>query len=385
MVETAPPNTNPCQSAHLVARPLAIARWLEIVAAFVVVIVLVGGVTRLTESGLSITEWDVATGVFPPLNEAAWQEEFAKYRATPEYRFEASIGGMTLADFKFIYFWEWFHRLLARMVGLVYALPLAWFWVKGAIPAGYKGRLLVLLALGGLQGLFGWLMVQSGLVGDMTDVSHFRLSLHLLTALLLLAGLIWTARDMRRLSRKTGVPPVPFTGASAVVAAVLFIQLLLGAWVAGLNAGHAAYDWPLMNGQLVPEIDFSHGLLWTFSHDPFLLHFLHRWWAWIAVIALVWLARRVRQTDRTASVLVHSAFGMMIILGIATVLSGVQLWLAAAHQLVGALLVAATAWAMHSDGAAKQSQRCDGTGAAMDQGHYDRYPRNERKRRNDRQ
>lgn len=337
------------------SRPLAIARWLEIVAAFVVMIVLVGGITRLTESGLSITEWNVASGVLPPLNEAAWQAEFAKYRATPEYRFEASIGGMSLSDFKFIFFWEWFHRLLARTVGLVYALPLVWFWVRGAIPAGYKGRLLGLLALGGLQGLFGWLMVQSGLVGNMTDVSHFRLSLHLLTALLLLSGLVWTARDMRRIAREPGALPAPLTRGSAIVAAVLFVQLLLGAWVAGLNAGHAANDWPLMNGQIAPDINWSSGFFWTLTHDPFLLHFLHRWWAWSAVIALVWLARRVRKSDRLASILLHSAFGTMIVLGIATVLSGVDLWLASAHQLVGALLVASTAWAMHSDGLRRQS------------------------------
>ncbi|MBV7265553.1 COX15/CtaA family protein [Erythrobacter ani] len=339
------------------ARPLAIARWLEVVAAFVVVIVLVGGITRLTESGLSITEWNVATGILPPLNDAAWQEEFAKYRATPEYRLEASVGGMTLADFKFIFFWEWFHRLLARLVGVVYAVPLLWFWIKGVIPRGFKPRLVGLLALGGLQGLFGWLMVQSGLVGDMTDVSHFRLSLHLLTALLLLAGLVWTTRDMRRIAREPGVAPAPFTVASVIVAAVLFIQLLLGAWVAGLNAGHAAYDWPLMNGRLIPEIDWSSGFFWTLTHDPFLLHFLHRWWAWIAVIALVWLARRVRKTDRLASILVHSAFGLMVLLGIATVLSGVSLWMAAMHQLTGALLVAATAWAMHSDGVQRQMRQ----------------------------
>lgn len=341
----------PASYAAVSARPLAIARWLELVAAFVVLIVLVGGITRLTESGLSITEWNLATGVLPPLDEAGWEAEFAKYRATPEYRLEASLGGMTLADFKFIYFWEWFHRLLARAVGMVYALPLVWFWVKGAIPEGFKPRFVGLLALGGLQGLFGWLMVQSGLVGDMTDVSHFRLSLHLLTALLLLGALVWTARDMRRIARNPAAGAAPFTKAAALVAGVLFIQLLLGAWVAGLNAGHAAYDWPLMNGRLVPELGFSNGFLYTLTHDPFLLHFLHRWWAWVAVAALIWLARRVRKSDRTASILVHSAFGVMILLGIATVLTEVSLWVAAAHQLTGALLVAATAWAMHSDGA----------------------------------
>ncbi|MEM7780486.1 MAG: COX15/CtaA family protein [Pseudomonadota bacterium] len=332
------------------ARPLAIARWLEVTACFVVLIVLVGGITRLTESGLSITEWELATGILPPLSEAEWQAEFAKYRATPEYRLEASLGGMSLADFKFIYFWEWFHRLLARMVGVVYALPLLWFWVKGAIPKGFKPRLVGLLALGGLQGLFGWLMVQSGLVGDMTDVSHFRLSLHLLTALLLLALLVWTARDMRRLVKDPDAAKATLTAPSTIVAIVLFMQLLLGAWVAGLNAGHIAYDWPLMNGQLIPKLDFSAGFWWTLTHDPLLLHFLHRWWAWIAVAALVWQARRVRKFDRPASIAVHTAFGFMVLLGIATVMTEVSLWMAATHQLMGALLVASTAWAMHSDG-----------------------------------
>jgi cytochrome c oxidase assembly protein subunit 15 len=267
---------------------------------------------------------------------------------------------MTLGDFQFIYFWEWFHRLLARMVGLVYALPLVWFWVRGAIPQGFKPRLVGLLALGGLQGVIGWLMVQSGLTGEMTDVSHFRLSLHLLTALTLLGALVWTARDMRRIARDPAAGPAPLTAASGVVILVLFVQLLLGAWVAGLNAGHAANDWPLMNGRLVPEIDWSAGLFWTLTHDPFLLHWLHRWWAWIAVAALVFLARRVRASDRRASIAVHSAFGTMVLLGIATVMSGVSLWLAAAHQLVGALTVAATAWAAHADGIAKataQAQR----------------------------
>jgi len=130
---------------------------------------------------------------------------------------------------------------------------------------------------------------------------------------------------------------------------VLFMQLLLGAWVAGLNAGHAAYDWPLMNGRLIPEVNFS-GFVRTLTNDPFFLHFMHRWWAWVAVAALIYLARRVRKTDRAASIAVHSAFGFMVILGIATVMTEVELWIAAAHQLTGALLVASVAWAMHSDG-----------------------------------
>ena len=355
MATTASPNANVCVTGSRAAsRPLVLARWLELTAAFVVLIVLVGGITRLTESGLSITEWEVATGVLPPLSVEAWEVEFAKYRASSEYLNEAGFRGMTLADFQFIYFWEWFHRLLARMVGLVYALPLVWFWVRGAIPAGLKPRLIGLLALGGLQGLFGWLMVKSGLEPGMTDVSHFRLSVHLLTALTLLAALVWTARDMRHLVRDASSAPAPVTGASVVVMAVLFVQLLLGAWVAGLNAGQSANDWPLINGALLPDVDWSQGVFWAFTHDKLLLHWLHRWWAWVAVAALVYLARRVRHFDRPASIAVHSAFGTMVILGIATVMTGVELWLAALHQLVGALTVISTAWAAHSDGLAQR-------------------------------
>jgi heme a synthase len=341
---------------HTRARPLAIARWLEIVALLVVMIVVVGGITRLTESGLSITEWNVVSGILPPLNETAWQAEFAKYRLTAEYRMESGPAGMDLAAFKFIFFWEWFHRILGRVIGLAFLVPLMVFALRRAIPAGYGLRLAAMFALILGQGALGWYMVSSG-VGetDLTDVSHFRLSAHLLTALFLLAGLVWTSRDLRRLARDDTAPPAPLTAGAALVAGVLFIQLLLGAWVAGLNAGHAANDWPLMNGRLVPEMDWSRGVLWSLTHDPFLLHFLHRWWAWVAVAALVWLARRVRKSDRFASLAVHTAFGTMVLLGIATVMSGVSLWIAASHQLVGALTVAATVWAMHSHGVARQS------------------------------
>ena len=342
---------------HSTVRPMALVRWLEIVAFMIVVIVVVGGITRLTESGLSITQWQPVTGILPPLSEAAWQAEFAEYRATPEYRFEASAGGMTLDEFKFIYFWEWFHRAIGRLIGVAYALPLAWFWIKGAIPTGYKPRLIALLGLGALQGTFGWLMVRSGLSGQMTDVSHFWLSVHLLTALFTLGGLIWTALDLRQLARDPAARPAPLTIFSLTAALILFVQLLLGAWVAGLNAGHAAYDWPLMNGRLIPEIDWSNGFWWTLTHNPFLLHFLHRWWAWVAVIALVLLARRVRIAERRASIAVHSAFGFMVLLGIATVLTEVSLWVAVAHQLTGALLVASVAWAMHADGLARRAAK----------------------------
>jgi len=340
----------PAARAGRAARPMALARWLLAVAMLVVAIVAVGGITRLTESGLSITEWKPVTGALPPLSEAQWQAEFSAYQRIGEYRQINGPAGMTLADYKFIYFWEWTHRLLGRLIGLAFALPLAWFWLRDAIPAGYKPRLLALLALGGLQGVFGWYMVRSGLSEQVTDVSHFWLSIHLMTALVTLAGLVWTALDLVALARDPAARPARLTGFAALAGTVLAIQLTLGAWVAGLNAGLASDSWPLMQGRLVPEADWSKGAGWAFTHDPFLLHFLHRWWAWVVVGVLVVLARRIRTFDRRASIAIHSAFGTQIILGIATVMTAVDTGLAVLHQLVGALLVAATAWGAHALG-----------------------------------
>ena len=331
-------------------RPLAIANWLYVVALLVVAIVAVGGITRLTESGLSITHWSVVSGVLPPLSESAWQAEFELYRQTAEYRFESGPAGMDLAAFKFIYFWEWFHRILGRVIGLAFLLPMIWFWAKGAIPQGYKPRLVALFALICGQGALGWYMVSSGVGTELTDVSHFRLSAHLLTALFLLGGLVWTALDLRTVDRDPDAHPARLTPFALAAGLILSVQLLLGAWVAGLNAGHAAYDWPLMNGEILPQWDKTRGLFWSLTYDPFLLHWLHRWWAWVAVAALIWLARRVRSSDRKASLAIHTAFGIQILLGIATVMSEVSLWLAVSHQLVGALLVAATAWGLHREG-----------------------------------
>ena len=332
-------------------RPVALANWLFCVALLVTIMVAVGGITRLTESGLSITEWKPLTGAIPPMNDAQWQEEFRAYQQIGEYQQVNGPAGMTLADYKFIYFWEWLHRLLGRIIGMAFALPLAWYWLRGAIPAGYKPRLLALLALGAMQGAFGWFMVRSGLNAEMTDVSHFWLSIHLLTALFTLAGLIWTALDLRLLARDPSARPARLSRVAVMAGVILFVQLLLGAWVAGLNAGLASDTWPLMQGRFVPEADWSRGAAWTFLHDPFWLHFLHRWWAWIAVAALVVLARAVKRAgERSAAIAIHAAFGTQILLGIATVMTGVALWLAVLHQLVGALLVAATAWGAHVTG-----------------------------------
>ena len=323
-------------------QPRAIANWLFAVAGLVFLMVVVGGITRLTESGLSITEWKPISGAIPPLSEAGWLAEFEKYKLIPEYA-EVNVG-MTMAQFKFIYFWEFIHRLLGRIIGLAFALPFAWFALRRAIPAGYAGRLTGLLALGALQGAVGWWMVQSGL-SQRTDVSHFRLAAHLCTALFILAGLIWTALDLRRRQSRP-------TKLTSIVFAVLGFQLVFGAFVAGMDAGKVSNSWPLMNGQVVPEpLDATTSPLWNLFNDPFILHFMHRWWAVVALVALVALARAVKRAgDRPASIAIHAMLGLQILLGIATVYSGVNIVLATLHQAVGALLVASAAWGAHSVG-----------------------------------
>jgi heme a synthase len=337
-------------------RPRALSNLLLFVAALVFAMVVIGGITRLTESGLSITEWNVVTGAVPPLTHAEWQHSFDLYRQTPQYREVAGPAGMTLSGFKFIFFWEWVHRLLGRIIGLVFFAGVGWFAVKREIPKGFGWRLAALFILGGLQGAVGWFMVVSGLEGSRTEVSPYRLSAHLLFALFLMSALIWTALDLRALARDPEARPARFTGWSAFALAILFVQLMLGAWVAGFRAGYVSNSWPLMNDRLVPDgIDWSHGALYAMTHDLYLLHFMHRWWAWIVVAVLVVFARRVRKVPgaRRASIAIHSAFGTQIILGILTVLSGIAIWLAVLHQATGALLLAATVWGAHSLGEAR--------------------------------
>jgi cytochrome c oxidase assembly protein subunit 15 len=253
---------------------------------------------------------------------------------------------MTLDDFKFIYFWEWVHRLLGRLIGAAFALPLAWFAFKRAIPEGYGGRLAALLVLGGMQGAIGWWMVSSGLT-ERTDVSHFRLATHLLTAFLILAALIWTALDMRQVARGQNRPS-RLTASGLIVFGILFVQLLFGAYTAGLNAGHVSSTWPLMQGSLMPAgISWSGGVWTMLNNDPYVIHFIHRWWAWVTVGFLIVLARRVRGQSRKASIAIHSAYGVQVLLGIATVMTGVSIHFAVLHQAVGALVVISTVWGMH--------------------------------------
>lgn len=330
------------------ARPAAMVRWLTAVAVLIVTIVVVGGITRLTESGLSITQWKPLTGIVPPLSDAQWQAEFENYRQIDQYA--AIHAGMTLGQFKHIFFWEYIHRVLGRVIGMAVLLPLAWYAWRRAIPAGYTLRLGGIVLLVGFQGLLGWLMVRSGLQPGMTYVAPGWLAAHLLTALLTLSVVVWTALDMRALTR--GEQGARLTAPAALVLAMLAVQLLYGALMAGLKVGYIANDWPLMQGRFYPAgVDWSQGAAHAFLADPFLVHFIHRWWAWIVVAALIIMARQVRKAgSRPASIAIHSAFGSQLLLGIATVMTGVTLWIAALHQLVGALLVVATVWGAHELG-----------------------------------
>jgi cytochrome c oxidase assembly protein subunit 15 len=337
-------------------RPRAIANWLLTVAALVFLMVVVGGITRLTESGLSITEWKPVSGTLPPLSDAAWQAAFDAYKQIPQYA--AMNAGMTLSGFKTIFFWEYSHRLLGRLLGFAFALPLIWFAVKRAIPKGYGWRLVALLALGGFQGAIGWWMVASGLT-ERTEVSHFRLATHLIAALTIMGGLIWTALDLRALARDPGARPARLTGLAMLALVIVTIQVMFGAFTSGLRAGAVANTWPLMNDHFFPE-----GVQWlrpaweTFAYDPYLIHFTHRWWAWVVVAVLIVLARNVKRAGvRPASIAIHASFGTQVLLGIATVMSGIALPLAALHQAVGALVVAATIWGAHGIGTQRKIDR----------------------------
>ncbi len=331
-----------------VARPDASAKvraWLYLLAALVLVMVAVGGATRLTGSGLSITEWKPVTGALPPLSDAAWAAEFDKYRASSQYR--NLNQGMELGEFQFIYWWEWGHRQLGRLIGLVFAVPLVAFWWTGAI----RGRLaLVILGaglLGGLQATVGWIMVASGLEPGMTAVAPLKLMLHLSLAALILALLVGVATALRPRPAVPGqsraVPRV-----AALLAALVLLQIALGGLVAGSRAGYTYNTWPLMDGRLVPPLD---ALLvvrpWfeNFVDNPLTVQFQHRLLAYaVAAFAIgiaVW-ARRLQPgtpAARRATVLAGLVLGQMV-LGIVTLLLVVPLWAGLAHQFLAMAILA---------------------------------------------
>jgi len=334
----------PPQSVSI--RPAAIANWLFTVAGLVLVMIVVGGITRLTESGLSITRWEPVTGAVPPLNEADWQAAFDLYRESPQY--QQVNRGMSLEDFKFIYFWEYTHRLLGRLIGLAFALPLLWFAVKRAIPRGYGWKLVGLLVLGGLQGAIGWWMVASGLV-DQPEVSHIRLAVHLLMALTIFGLLIWVALDLRTLARSPVARPARITLPAIWALSLLAIQMLFGAYVAGLEAGYAFNTWPLMGDELFPSATpWMDPLLRNFVDNPIVVQFVHRWMAFVAAAAMIFVSWRAWEAGHHgAALLLAGAVILQIGLGILTILSGVQLWIGVAHQGMAALLLGALVLAAH--------------------------------------
>jgi heme a synthase len=310
---------------------VAIARWLYVMCALVFAMVVVGGVTRLTESGLSITHWSPVSGVLPPLTDAQWQAEFEAYQKIPEY--QQINKGFGLDGFKQIYWWEYWHRNLGRLIGVAFAVPLLWFWLRNRIPTGYKGPLLGLFALGGLQGFIGWWMVSSGLVLR-TDVSHYRLATHLGLALFIFAAMLWTARSLVEAPGTRAQNAM--RGWSAALLALIAAQITLGAFVAGLDARFAFNTWPLMGESLIPD-----AMPWSLD-DGVTVQFLHRKLAFVVLAVAVFIGLRARRsgdalTKRYGTAVMH-ALTLQIVLGIWALLHPEPLTPSGLHQ-AGSLLV----------------------------------------------
>jgi len=324
----------------------AVGRWLLFMAFMVFAMVVVGGATRLTESGLSMVDWRPVTGVLPPIGDDAWQAEFAKYQESPEYRLKNYH--MSVEDFKGIFYWEWGHRLLGRLIGLFFFVPMVWFWVKGRVPEGYKPRLAALFVLGGLQGLMGWYMVMSGLV-DEPAVSHYRLTAHLSLALLIFAALFWTALSLLNPKPAGGTPLLKRLTHTAML--VLVLQLVMGALVAGLKAGHIFNTWPLMGETFVPEGLWFMDPWWLNMLDNAItVQFDHRIGAYVLTILAVvigFMARNAPRETKNAAYLLIGAVGVQMLLGIIMLLKEVPVSWGTAHQGGGVLVLAAIINLMH--------------------------------------
>jgi len=322
--------------------------WLLLVAAMVFAMILVGGATRLTDSGLSITEWQLITGFVPPFTEAAWLEAFAKYQQIPEYK--VINRGMSLAEFKVIYWWEWAHRFLGRIIGFVFLLPLIAFWVTGRVPGWLKSRLVAIFLLGAAQGGMGWFMVMSGL-SERTDVSQYRLAAHLALAVVLFAWVLWTYFDLGLRGRRSD-PHSGFAFGAGLVAVLIFIQIVLGAFVAGLDAGQGYNTWPLMDGAIIPEGLFAIAPWYlNLFEDAMTVQFDHRVAAYVVVIAALVQALRCRGEGNRP----YASSAMAVIvaaiaqtgLGIWTLLEQVPISLGVIHQGFAIVLFAAALWHWH--------------------------------------
>jgi heme a synthase len=319
----------------------AVRWWLISVAALIALMVLVGGATRLTESGLSIVEWKPVTGSVPPLSAAQWTEAFEAYKKIPQYR--ELNAGMTLSEFKEIFWWEWSHRLLGRFIGVAYLLPFLFFLWRGGLSGELKRRLWLVFALGGLQGAVGWWMVASGL-SERVEVSQYRLATHLVLALLIFSGIVWTVR--RLAERPQIVAPARLRFTSALLVAVTFVQIYLGALVAGLRAGRVYNTWPDIDGAFIPSAArlWFETPLWRNLFDNVLtVQFEHRMTAY-ALFALAALhaldAVRSRAGAAASGALwVFAAVSLQAVLGILTLLNQVPIGLALAHQAVAIVVL----------------------------------------------
>jgi cytochrome c oxidase assembly protein subunit 15 len=330
------------------SRPVAI--WLFCVAALVFAMVVVGGATRLTGSGLSITEWKPISGVIPPLSQKAWLAEFQNYQRIPQYRFVNA--GMSLAAFKGIFWWEWAHRLLGRIVGVVFGVPFLVFLALRGLSRRMIWRCVVLFALGGLQGLVGWWMVASGLEGRVS-VAPERLATHLGLALILYAALIWTG-----LEAWAGPPrPAPYRSrwpmAAIGLLVLVYLQCLLGALVAGNQAGLVYNDWPLMNGHWFPSAYLDGSLIHSLLHSQAAVQFDHRMTAYALLIAAIgaavaaWRSTQLTNEARGLFLGLGVVVGLQAMLGITTLMWRAPLVLSAAHQALAAFVLAvavALAW-----------------------------------------
>jgi cytochrome c oxidase assembly protein subunit 15 len=318
----------------------AVGFWLLGVALVILAMITIGGLTRLTGSGLSITEWKPIMGAIPPLNEHEWADAFAKYQRIPQYVLENR--GMTLASFKGIFWWEWIHRFLGRLLGVAFFVPFVWFAAVGAIKRSEAPRFVVLFLLGGLQGFIGWWMVTSGLE-TRVSVSQYRLAIHLGAALLLLVAILWIALEYLRGGKSTG-----WSKRATGFAVLVYAQMLLGALVAGLHAGLIYNTWPDMNGHLLPEDPLYLSPLWrNFFENEGLAQFDHRIGAYIVAACAAWIYLQGIKLSGYAKVsakAVAIVTTFQIFLGITTLLLMAPEWLAAAHQVTAALLLCAAVW-----------------------------------------
>jgi len=344
-----PPPADTAETAARNAR--AVARWLLLIAALVWIMVAIGGATRLTGSGLSIMEWAPIAGFLPPLSEAEWQRLYDLYRTIPQYQLVNQ--GFGMEGFKQIFWLEWLHRFWGRLIGLAYVAGLVWFWMRGDIPAGLKPRLLLLLALGGLQGAIGWFMVASGFEADRTAVSPYRLVLHLGMAFVLYAMLVWTALSLLRPAPGEPSPPAIRRWTHAATGLAI-LAMIAGGFVAGIRAGFSYNTFPLMDGRLVPEGYWDFSPAWqNLTANIAAVQFNHRLLATLALLAAAWaawLAWRALPRGRLRGAVIGLAIAVALqyALGVATLLAVVPVWLGTLHQAVAVLVLTAALLAMHA-------------------------------------